>query len=74
MAVIGLICLMGSYVPSFSKEVAVEELSISLYNKPVTGFRFTLERQRAVCRQPGDCACRSCRTYAALSIRALYYL
>ncbi len=52
MAVIGLICLMGSYVPSFSKEVAVEELSISLYNKPVTGFRFTLERsERFVANQ-----------------------
>jgi chromosome segregation ATPase len=51
-ALIGFVCLMGSYVPGFAKEIAVEELSISLYNKPVTGFRFTLERsERFVANQ-----------------------
>jgi hypothetical protein len=43
---------MGTYFSGFAKEVVVDELSISLYNKPVTGFRFTLERsERFVANQ-----------------------
>jgi predicted nucleic acid-binding Zn-ribbon protein len=49
------ICLLGSATPIFSKEVVLEEVSISLYNKPVTGFRLVLDRsERFVANQVID--------------------
>ncbi len=45
-------CLLLSSTPTFSKEVQLEEVSISLYNKPVTGFRLVLDRsERFVANQ-----------------------
>jgi chromosome segregation ATPase len=49
---IGMLCMLGAYGKGIGKEVEVEELSISLYNKPVTGFRLTLDRsERFVANQ-----------------------
>ena len=46
------ICLLGSTKPAFSKEIPLEEVNISLYNKPVTGFRLVLDRsERFVANQ-----------------------
>jgi hypothetical protein len=46
------ICLLGWTVPAFSKEVLLEEVSISLFNKPVTGFKIVLDRsERFVANQ-----------------------
>lgn len=41
---LGLICLLLSGNSTFAKEVKLEELSISLYSKPVTGFQVILDR------------------------------
>jgi hypothetical protein len=52
MMLAGILCMAGGYARDIGKEVAVEELSISLYNKPVTGFRLTLDRsERFVANQ-----------------------
>lgn len=47
-----LICLLTTATPSFAKEVPLEEVSLSLHNKPVTGFRLVLDRsERYVANQ-----------------------
>src|SRR5687767_6997849 len=47
-----MLCMVEGYARGIGKEVEVEELSISLYNKPVTGFRLTLDRsERFVANQ-----------------------
>ncbi len=44
LAFLGMICLLFSGNFALGRDVELEELSISLYSKPVTGFRLVLDR------------------------------
>jgi hypothetical protein len=46
-----LALLFGMAVSAYAADVVLQEIPLSLYNKPVTGYRFTLDRSQRVVEQ-----------------------